>query len=196
MHGVAPVRPISGGLLLIGIGSLLLNFVHARSSWAALLAGLIVIGLGVGLATPPLTSAALAAVPLERSGMAAGVVNTARQLGLALGVAILGTTFTSRAGNVLQSKGVPHSSDVASAVSGGQSPIVIAHAPAAYRGRLDTAIHDAFASGLHGAFTLAGAIGVVGAVLVFLLLRQADTEPPAWNAGAVSETHPEPQPSA
>jgi EmrB/QacA subfamily drug resistance transporter len=189
MQGVPAVRPISGGLLLIGIGSLLLNLVHAQSSWAALLAGLIVIGLGVGLATPPLTSAALAAVPLERSGMAAGIINTARQLGLAFGVAILGTVFTSRAADVLADKGVPQASDVASAVSGGQSSLVLAHAPANFRPQLNTAIHDAFASGLHGAFVLAGGIGLAAAILTFLMLRTARPAPATHPAPAA---HPEP----
>ena len=96
MNRVSPAAPIAGGLLFIGTGGLLLNLVQADSSWPALTPGLIVIGIGVGLSTPPLTSAALAAVPKERSGMASGIVNTARQLGLAFGVAILGTVFTAR----------------------------------------------------------------------------------------------------
>jgi len=175
MNGVAPVRPISGGLLLIGLGGLLLNLVQSGSSWPALLPGLIVIGFGVGLSIPPLTAAALAAVPKESSGMAAGIVNTARQLGLAFGVAVLGSVFTSRAADVLQRRGVPHSADIASAVSGGQSSAVIARAPAAFRGQLDVAIHQAFASGLHGAFVLAGGLGVLGSVLCYLLLRGAQT---------------------
>jgi EmrB/QacA subfamily drug resistance transporter len=175
MNGIPPVRPIAGGLLFVGIGGLLLNLVQDGSSWPALLPGLIVIGVGVGLANPPLTSAALAAVPKERSGMASGIVNTARQLGLAFGVAILGTVFTSRAADVLADKNVPNSTDLASAVSGGQSAAVLAQAPAAFRGQLDVAIHDAFATGLHGAFVLAGSLGLVGALLCYLLLRGAQT---------------------
>lgn len=175
MNGVAPVGPIAGGLLLVGVGGLLLTLVHSGSSWPALLPGLIVIGVGVGLANPPLTSAALAAVPKERSGMASGIVNTARQLGLAFGVAILGTLFTSRAADVLAHDQVPHSSDIASAVSGGQSAAVIARAPVAFRGQLDVAIHDAFASGLQSAFLLAAGVGLIGAVLCYRLLRGAQT---------------------
>ena len=202
MNGVHPALPIAGGLLFIGIGGLLLNVVQSGSSWPALLPGLIVIGIGVGLANPPLTSAALAAVPRERSGMASGIVNTARQLGLAFGVAIFGTVFTSRAADVLAKAKVPQSHDIAQAVSGGQSAAVIARAPAGFRGPLEGAIHDAFASGLHGVFVLSGAIGVIASVLCYLLLRHAQTaawgKPPA--AGAQSATgplkSPEPQASA
>jgi len=177
MNAVPPVAPIAGGLLLIGAGSLLLNLVQADSSWPALLPGLIVIGIGVGLSNPPLVSAALAAVPRERSGMASGIVNTARQLGLAFGVAILGTVFTARAADVLQQANVPNPDAVAQAVSGGQSARLIGAAPAELRGQLDAAIHHAFASGLHAAFLLAGGVGVLGAVLCYLLLRGAQTAP-------------------
>jgi EmrB/QacA subfamily drug resistance transporter len=173
INGINPALPIAGGLLFIGLGSLLLNLVHSASSWPALLPGLVLIGIGVGLANPPLTAAALAAVPRERSGMASGIVNTARQLGLAFGVAILGTVFSSRATDVLGQAKVPHSAEIGQAVSGGQTAAVIAQAPTALRGQLDVAIHDAFASGLHGAFVLAGSVGVIGSVLCYLLLRSA-----------------------
>ena len=50
----------------------------------------------MGLATPTLASAAMAAVPPMRAGMAAGAVNTARQLGLALGIGALGSIYDAR----------------------------------------------------------------------------------------------------
>jgi hypothetical protein len=140
-----------------------------------------VIGVGVGLASPSLTSAALAAVPAERSGMASGLVNTARQLGLAFGVAILGTLFTARAADSLRTAqllgvpGMPGADDVAQAVSGGQSAQVLASTPVEFRGHLETGIHDAFASGLHGAFLLAGGLGVLGAGVCYLLMRGGPT---------------------
>jgi hypothetical protein len=89
---------------------------------------------------------------------------------------------------VLAAAKVPHSHDIAQAVSGGQSAAVIANAPAADRGRLDLVIHDAFASGLHGAFVLAGSVGVIGAVLCYLLLRNARTA--AWGSAEAPTTSP------
>jgi EmrB/QacA subfamily drug resistance transporter len=172
MHDAHPSGPIAGGLLLVGLGSLLLDLVDADSSWPALSAGLVVIGVGVGLASPPLTATALGAVPRERGGMAAGVINTARQLGLALGVAVLGTVFSARAADVLRTSGVPAPDRVAQAVSGGQRAQVLRRAPASVRPALDSAVHQAFASGLHGAFVLAGLAGLVGAGLSYALLRE------------------------
>ena len=189
LHGVPVARPIGAGLFLIGCGSLLLLIVQADSSWTALIAGLLVVGLGVGLATPPLTNAALSAVPVERSGMASGILNTSRQLGLAFGVAILGSVFTSRAAHTLTTHHVPSADNLASAVSGGQTQAVLKAAPAGFRPQLDAAIHAAFANGLHSAFVIAGLVGILGSALVFQLLRKAPTEePPAWHPSTPSST--------
>jgi EmrB/QacA subfamily drug resistance transporter len=93
LHGMAARWPLGAGLVLIGAGSLLRTFLTASSGWASLMAGLVVSGIGVGLAAPVLISAALAAVPRPRSGMASGAVNTFRQIGYALGIAAFGSVF-------------------------------------------------------------------------------------------------------
>ncbi|MEC3914724.1 DHA2 family efflux MFS transporter permease subunit [Nocardia sp. CDC160] len=93
LHDVAPKWTIGGGLALIGAGSTLLTIIDTGSSWAATVPGYLVIGVGVGIMAPPLVAVGLAAVPPQQSGTAAGAINTARQLGLALGVAVLGTVF-------------------------------------------------------------------------------------------------------
>lgn len=92
LHGSRPRWIIGGGLLLIGAGGLITSaLLHGAVSWPGLIPGSVVTGVGVGLATPTLASTAMAAVPIARGGMAAGAVNTMRQLGFALGIAILGT---------------------------------------------------------------------------------------------------------
>jgi EmrB/QacA subfamily drug resistance transporter len=97
MHKVAPRLPIGVGMLVIAAGCLLLGVsVHAGSGQSALFAGLAVAGAGVGLTTPVLVSAAVEAVPPARAGMAGAAVNTFRQLGLTLGIALLGAVFTGR----------------------------------------------------------------------------------------------------
>ncbi|GLW52238.1 MFS transporter [Kitasatospora phosalacinea] len=101
LRGAPPRLPIGLGLVLIGTGTLLLVLVSPGSGWTALLPGLLVTGTGVGLATPQMMSAALATVPRERAGTASGAFNTARQLGFALGIAVLGTVFQ----NTLRDRG-------------------------------------------------------------------------------------------
>ena len=76
-----------------------------------LVAFLFVYGFGVGLATAQLTGVVLADVPIRRSGEGSGIQSTARQVGSALGIAVLGTVLFVSAGNALSSglsdQGVP-----------------------------------------------------------------------------------------
>jgi EmrB/QacA subfamily drug resistance transporter len=88
--GVHPGMLISGGLLLVAIGMALLTTLDANSSWTAVLPGTIVAMIGTGLFNPAVTAVALGSVPAEQSGLAAGVNDTFRQAGIAVGVAALG----------------------------------------------------------------------------------------------------------
>jgi MFS family permease len=65
------------------------------SDWTALLAGMIVAGVGAGLVNVPLTSTAVAVVEPARAGMASGINTTFRQAGIATGVATLGAIFAA-----------------------------------------------------------------------------------------------------
>ena len=68
----------------------------ATSSWLVLLSGFILAGIGLGITSTGLASAALSAVDPAHAGMAAGLVNTLRQVGTATGVAVLGALYASR----------------------------------------------------------------------------------------------------
>jgi DHA2 family methylenomycin A resistance protein-like MFS transporter len=86
---LGPRLPAGLGLTLSGAGLLVAAFVPDHHGTLALIA-FGVNGIGLGFATPALVSAATAAVPAERAGMAAAVNNTARQAGGAIGVALIG----------------------------------------------------------------------------------------------------------
>ena len=86
-----PVRVgLAAGLLLCAAGLLAMRGMQASTRWTQLLPGLLLTGAGLGLANPAVTYAALGVVPTTRSGMASGVSNTFRQVGLAVGIAALG----------------------------------------------------------------------------------------------------------
>jgi EmrB/QacA subfamily drug resistance transporter len=87
---VHPGALISVGLLLVAAGMALLSTLGVDSSWTAVLPGTIVAGIGTGLFNPSVTAVALGSVPAEQSGLAAGVNDTFRQAGIAVGVAALG----------------------------------------------------------------------------------------------------------
>ncbi|WP_084269537.1 MFS transporter [Patulibacter minatonensis] len=185
LHALSPRWIIAAGLLLIGIGDLLMTGLGGGSDWPAVLPGMAAIGLGVGLMSPMLVSTAMGAVPQERGGMAAGAINTGRQLGLAIGIAVLGSVFSSRIGDLLT--GTP-GERAADAVTGGGAQGVLRGAPAEARGALDDAIHHAVGSGLATVMLVAGIIGIVGALLVSVLLREpsAETAPAAGTETAAA----------
>jgi MFS transporter, DHA2 family, methylenomycin A resistance protein len=87
-HG--PRLPMIAGLAIAGAGYLLLLPIDVHVPYAMLLPGIIVIPFGIGMAVPAMTTALLAAVEKERSGIASGVLNAVRQAAGALGVAVLG----------------------------------------------------------------------------------------------------------
>jgi predicted MFS family arabinose efflux permease len=94
---VLPVRAaLPAGQLLSAAGLLAMRGLEASSSWTVLLPGLLLMGVGIGLSNPAVTYAALGVVPATRSGMASGVNNTFRQVGIALGIAVLGTLLPAR----------------------------------------------------------------------------------------------------
>jgi predicted MFS family arabinose efflux permease len=96
LQRVRPWLAIGGGLLFIVAGDLAQSVVGAGSGGSVIIPGLVLVGLGVGVVLPVLSSAVLAEVPPERSGMAGGALNTFRQLGFAFGVAIFGTLFSEQ----------------------------------------------------------------------------------------------------
>lgn len=113
---VSPVLVVRAGLVaeiigVIGVGLVVGWDAGAGDAWGWLIPALAVYGFGVGLATAQLTGVILQDVPVELSGQGSGTQSTARQVGSALGIAILGTVlFTSTAGilgSSLDDRGVP-----------------------------------------------------------------------------------------
>jgi EmrB/QacA subfamily drug resistance transporter len=97
-----PLRvPLTAGLILIGVGLLLMRAVDIDSEWTTLLPGLLVGGLAIGVISPALAAAMVSVLPVERSGLASGINNTFRQLGIAMGIAGLGAIFEHQASEEL-----------------------------------------------------------------------------------------------
>ncbi|MFD3946745.1 MFS transporter [Streptomyces sp. NPDC058579] len=167
-----PRAAIGGGLALIALGSGMQATLGAGSSGSSLAAGLVVAGLGVGLVTPSLSAAALATVPPERAGMVGGAVNTFRQLGFALGIAVFGVIFQARIERVLKADGgVPDPHGTAAALSGGQARSIIAAFPEGERAHMAQLVREAFASGLNAVLVVAAALGAVASLIVVATVR-------------------------
>ena len=79
--------------MLVGLGGLLVAGPHI--SYSAIVAQLVVLGLGLGLVVPAMTAALRGSVDTSRSGIASGTLNTARQTGSVVGVALFGSLAAS-----------------------------------------------------------------------------------------------------
>ncbi|MBL7501421.1 MFS transporter [Frankia sp. CNm7] len=177
LHEARPDLVIGGGLAFIGVGGVVgALLVHGSASWPALIPGFAIVGIGVGMVTPMLGSVSMSLVPLQRTGMAAGALNTTRQLGFAFGIAAMGSVFVALSRHSLSGDGVPADSGIAHAIAGGQAAEVVRAAPV-----LDPAVHAAAVTGVQATFAMAGAIGLVATVAVLVLMRP--TKPAAATAG-------------
>jgi EmrB/QacA subfamily drug resistance transporter len=180
-----PIRVLLGlGLSLVGVGLLLMHGVSADSGWTALLAGFLVAGIGIGVTNPGIGQAAIAVVPVEKSGMGSGINTTFRQVGIATGVAALGAIFQSRVDSKL-SEILPNApAGLGELVASGGSRAAAAMAPPGQRAEIVHASNVAFVSGFNEIVLIAAVLSFVGAALGFALVRSKDfVQPTAGAAG-------------
>jgi predicted MFS family arabinose efflux permease len=147
---------LGGGLSLVAFALFLMSRVTTTSSWTVLLPGLLIAGVGIGMINPPLASTAVSVVEPRRAGMASGINNTFRQVGIATGIAALGAIFQHRIAHEL------HGAGSVKAVSSG----AVRQGGAVARA--------AFISGLHEILLVAAVVSLAGAVLAFVLVRRRD----------------------
>ena len=88
---VGPRRVVSTAMIIMGIGVALFTTVDIGTSTLRMVGTLMVVGFGFGLAAQPLTDTVMAAVPVEDAGVGSAVNDVSRELGSALGVAIIGS---------------------------------------------------------------------------------------------------------
>jgi EmrB/QacA subfamily drug resistance transporter len=101
-----PRRLLAGGLLVAAAGLALLGRLQPAGSYLADVAGpIVLVGLGMGLSFAPLTASATAGVPPADQGLASGLLQTAQQLGVALGLAALTSVATATTQGLLGSAG-------------------------------------------------------------------------------------------
>ncbi len=169
---------LGAGMAITALGLAAMYGLSAASSWTALIPGLLLTGLGIGIVNPAIARTALGVVPRERSGMASGISNTFRIGGLATGVAALGAVFQHQLTGAL-----------AAHASGGTAPAALAKAVASGGTHaasalvpgdpgIATAAQHAFVDGINRILAI-GAIAVcAGAVCAFTLIRRRDFQPP------------------
>ena len=177
---VGPRWSITIGCLLLACGLFLTDgYLSPQPDYGPLMVALALAGIGIGTTVVPITSSVLAAVPPERSGMAASASNTSREIGAVTGVAVLGSLVYSQlhASLVAQMNhlGVPPSFQglVVTAIETGQIP----KNTSAYAnfGKLVQevigAAYTAFHNGLHAALYLSAGLVLACGLLALITLR-------------------------
>jgi EmrB/QacA subfamily drug resistance transporter len=172
---------VASGLAIVAAGLLVLGQASVTSGYLLVAAALVLLGLGMGTAMAPATDSIMGSLPPERAGVGSAVNDTTREVGGALGVAILGSIaasqYTSSISGSAALKGLPPAAvDAATNSIGGAVTVAtkLAGTPLqAAAGPLLAAANSAFVSAMTHAVTIGAVAAVIGALvaLVFLPAR-------------------------
>jgi hypothetical protein len=177
------------GVLLevLAVGGIAL-FANVETGWVSIAPSLFIYGLGIGLATAQLTGVIMVDVPFEKAGQGSGTQSTARQVGSALGIAVLGTMLFTGTQLSIESKladlNVPSDQaskisqivvdSAGSAIPGLKDGLVAQHVPEAAADDIVTAAGAGFTEGTQkAAWAAAGFLGL-GFISTFRLGRKKD----------------------
>ena len=148
-----------------------------------MLGGFLVAGAGVGLLNPVIADVALSVVPKEQSGMAAGINDTFRQVGIAVGIAAWGAIFLSRGASEVEqlAAGTPAATgerprQLIEAASSGNLDTAVASVPPGARETVSDAAGAGFISGLNEIVMLGGVMSLAAAIVALWLVRERDIE--------------------
>jgi EmrB/QacA subfamily drug resistance transporter len=182
-------RTVATGMTLVAIGLLMFRGLDIDTSYLYVLASIVPLTTGIAMAMSPMTASIMSAVPPRRAGAGSAMNDATRELGAALGVAVLGSLAASRYTN-----SIGHALDLLPPGSRGTARTSLGGAldaankldPTAARGVTLAAKH-AFVNGIHFAVTIAGCLAATAAVVVLRFLpHQASHESPALVASVDS----------
>jgi EmrB/QacA subfamily drug resistance transporter len=164
------------GMILVSGGLLGLAQIQVGSSYDLIWPFEVLLGLGMGLTTPALSAIGMAAANRNETGIAAGMVNASRQLGGALGIAVLGSVAAALARtdwehrlSLLAPAAQAKAAHVSALVLGGQGRAI-----AAVAGRpAEIAGLESFVHGLRGALLAGSGLALAGAVIAAIGLRSS-----------------------
>jgi MFS transporter, DHA2 family, multidrug resistance protein len=177
-----PASALAAGLGVAAGGFAIVTQVETTSSLSMLVAGSIVFSIGVASTVALVTDQVVGAAPPERAGAAAALSETGGELGLALGVAVLGSIGTAIYRGDLDdapAPGLPAEAHEAARDTLGGAVAVAGQLPeSAAAGFLDTA-SEAFTHGLQITAGISGLVAAATAILITIVLRQASADTPA-----------------
>jgi len=172
---VGTKRVVSAGLGLMAAGFWWASVLGPTDRyWGPVMGSMVLIGLGLTLTTAPATEAIMGSLPKEKAGVGSAVNDTTRELGGTLGVAVVGSVFSSVYGPRLAGAlaGLPIPTDALAAAKGSMAAamVVAERAPAAARPTLVAAAQRAFLDGMSAGTRVAAVAAALAAVLALTFL--------------------------
>ena len=168
---VGPRATMATGILLAGAGlAFMAGIVSVDGGYLSILPGMLAMGIGMGLSMTPSTEAITAALPRERQGVASALNDVTRELGTALGVALLGTLLAVGYRNAIDGKldGVPLST-AATAREGVANALQAADGADSHAPTLVHAAQQSFVEGWQQ--SMWAGVAVMAALFLFVLAR-------------------------
>lgn len=162
---------LASGLAVSAVGALLLVGLGTDSGPTLFMAGFVLVGIGVGIALTLTSDLVVSAVEPERAGAASAVSETAYELGVALGVAVLGSVVMSIFRRGLDTGSLDPATASAAQETLGASSTVAADLPVEPATALLDSAHSAFVTGMHAASVATAVVLAVSAALVYVRLR-------------------------
>jgi EmrB/QacA subfamily drug resistance transporter len=167
-------RPIvTAGLALVASGLTLLSTAEVGSGYGLIAAVLVLMGFGMGLAMTPATEALMSSLPKEQAGVGSAMNDTVRQIGGALGVAVLGSLLTSG-----------YRADMAGAPEAAQDSVGAAVGIAGQAGNdaLAVAAQSAFVDAMSTTVLVAAAVAMLGSIVAWVVMPRKNEQPAAVEA--------------
>ncbi len=166
---------VAGGMVLMTVGLVLASMLNADSDyWREIVVAMTLMSAGMALATSPATDAIMTAVPRERAGMGSAMNDTARQLGGALGIAIVGSIMSSYFASGLRDNWRPlHLSEgvVSSGAESLATTVAVAErVPPALAAAATEGARSAFMDGLQAGSLFAAAATLIAGLLAAIFL--------------------------
>jgi len=165
------------GLLLFGSAFAWVAVSPTFMPYGVIVGQMVLMGLGLGLTTTPATESILSVLPPAKAGVGSAVNDATRETGGTLGVAVIGSIFTSIYANHLAGTSVaslPHQVAIAARESVGAAITAAAHADPSVSHQLVADVNASFMSGLHVACLVAAGICGIGAIAALLLPGRND----------------------
>jgi EmrB/QacA subfamily drug resistance transporter len=174
---------IGGGLLLVAASLFTFSGIAVDSSYLDLLPGFVLLGIGIAMTMSPMTSAAMNAVPVQKAGIASGVLSMFRMVGGSLGVAVTGAIFqalvSSHLDTLLTGSGISSGQrgGIADSLGSGSVSGALKGLDPAQAKEATTAGGEAFVYALGNAMTVSAIVALAGAAIGVLAIRAKSKQP-------------------